>query len=226
MLVLGITTSTPLGSVAVVRGAEVLSEQGYEGAKLHAERLFGTIDAAMVEAGVLAAGVELVACDCGPGSFTGVRVAVSAAKGMAMGLGCPLVAIGSLEAMAHQVATELELPDEDIVVPVLDAQKGEVFAAAYRAGGGVVASPWHVALGDLHRSLAPFAGAVVCGDLAAEAITRGPDGVRVGPALRGPRARFVVSAALRSLASGVASGDPRLAEPVYVRPPDAKLPAR
>ena len=66
----------------------------------------------------------------GPGSFTGVRIGVATAKGLAWGLGCDLVGVTSLAAMA--AALLAEHPDADLAVPVLDARRGEVFAGVFR----------------------------------------------------------------------------------------------
>ena len=75
MIVLALTTSTPIASVAVTEGDRVLAEIAHGDPRGHAERLFDLVDRALVASGRARAGIGLVACDVGPGSFTGVRIA-------------------------------------------------------------------------------------------------------------------------------------------------------
>ena len=106
MKVLALSTSTPRGSAAVLEGDRVLGAASYEDLAAHAERLFSAIDEALRAAGVARNAIEQLACDVGPGSFTGVRVAVSAAKGIALALGARVVPVASLEAMAFARRSE------------------------------------------------------------------------------------------------------------------------
>ncbi|MBW2527910.1 MAG: tRNA (adenosine(37)-N6)-threonylcarbamoyltransferase complex dimerization subunit type 1 TsaB, partial [Deltaproteobacteria bacterium] len=100
MTVLGISTSTPRGSAALIEGSRLLGSVAYEGEMHHAERLFGALDELFERAQVDRGSLEAVACDVGPGSFTGVRAGLAAAKGLALGLEIPLLPVGALEAMA------------------------------------------------------------------------------------------------------------------------------
>ena len=100
MRVLALSTSTPRGSAALVRDGEVVAAVAYVDLQGHAERIFEAVDAVLAQAGEPRSAVEGLGCDVGPGSFTGVRVGVASAKGMALGLGLPLAGVVSLEAMA------------------------------------------------------------------------------------------------------------------------------
>src|SRR4051812_25416291 len=106
MKVLALSTSTPRGSVAVVDDGAVLASVAYVDLKSHAERIFGSIDLALAKAGLERSTIAAVACDLGPGSFTGVRVGVASAKGIALALGVPVFGVSSLEVMAAAAFTE------------------------------------------------------------------------------------------------------------------------
>lgn len=225
-ILLAVSTSSPRGSVAVIRGDRVLSSVTYEGGTEHAERLFAAIDAAMTEAGVTRGDLGAVACDVGPGSFTGVRVGLAACQGIAVGLSIPAVGVGSLEAMAF-AARESE--GGAAVLAVLDARKGEVFAAIHDRDGVAVWGPRHLpreevaALAAARAEHAP--AAVVVGEVLAE--MPGDVAAVVGAPIRAraldlPDAVAIGRAAAIRLGDGPAAFDPALLEPVYVRAPDAR----
>ncbi len=192
-MLLAITTSTAEGGVAVLDGERVLSEVSYDGGAAHAERLLPAIEEALSSAGVLRSALTRIACDVGPGSFTGVRVAVSLAKGLALGLGIGAVGVGSLEAMA---AEALSTSHPAMVGACLDARRDEVFIAAYDAALEVVL-PVRIARAD-----GPLASLF-------------PAGTHV--ATRPPKAVWIGRVALRK--GGPC--DPAALDPAYAREPDA-----
>lgn len=206
-MLLGLTTSTPRFEAALLRDGEALATTVYEDQKAHAERMFGCIDALLEEVGATKADLEGVVCDIGPGSFTGIRVGLAAAKGIAIGLGIPLWPVTSLELMcADALQREADL---DAVAAVLDAKRGELFVAAYDRQRSVVLSPRAIAVDALEDHLD---GLTRCGH-------RGDHGGTWLDAITAPRAR-----AMGMFAS---SDAPPLhdVEPVYLRSADAKKPA-
>jgi tRNA threonylcarbamoyladenosine biosynthesis protein TsaB len=126
--VLGIETSTPRISVALVDGDTLLAER-----EVMVERnrtgLMPVIDELFTAVGLEPHGLDAVAVGAGPGSFTGLRIGMATAKGIAFASGRPLWAVSSLAAIAH---TELGRDPAGLVVAVLDARKGEIYAGAYR----------------------------------------------------------------------------------------------
>jgi tRNA threonylcarbamoyl adenosine modification protein YeaZ len=163
----------------------------------------------MVERVLSGRGFDAVAVTVGPGSFTGLRAAMSLAHGLAAA-GVPLVGVTVAEALAEQV---VDLGGRSLWVAI-DTRRGRVFLDR---DGGLRA----VELPDLPLPVGPVAVAgdaaiIVCATLAA----RGVD-VRLTDA-RLPHARYVALAAQRRLDSGLAL---REVQPVYVDPPEAKLPA-
>jgi tRNA threonylcarbamoyladenosine biosynthesis protein TsaB len=222
--VLAVSTSTPRGSVALVRDGEAVAAVAYADLQGHAERLFEAIDAVLAQAGVGRGALSGLACDVGPGSFTGVRVGVASAKGIALGLGLPLAGVVSLEAMAAAAFAAGAAGPDDVVVAALDAKKGEVFVAAYGAGGEVLAAPAARPLGpEAFSLLPPGRRVVVVGEVAAGialpawmAIARAPKSLDL------PDAGWIGRLALARLATAD-GGD--AVEPLYVRPPDITLSA-
>jgi tRNA threonylcarbamoyladenosine biosynthesis protein TsaB len=220
MRALGIDTSTHRGQVALWDGSSCTAREGNDDPRVHAERLALLIDRAMSTAGWTKSEIDLIACCIGPGSFTGVRVALATAKGIALGLDRPLIGVGSLEAMASAARATAD----QIVVPLLDAKKGEVFWAAYDSEGALVAGPGHAAAGAM--------AAVVQGLGATNLILIG----EVAASLALPGLRLVAGSAtdlpdaVEVARLGVAKYEKRGAddlhalEPVYVRPPDITFP--
>lgn len=128
-LILALDGSTPTLSLALLRGEEVLAEEVRE-KENHSELLPSILDELLERGGLGRRDVDRIAVGIGPGSFTGLRVILAAAKGIAYAQGIPLVGVGSLEAMAHGAFRAL--PAASILVPVLDARKREVYVGLYR----------------------------------------------------------------------------------------------
>jgi tRNA threonylcarbamoyladenosine biosynthesis protein TsaB len=131
MLFLGMDTSTSCGSIALVNGNKLLAECDLNLPRTHAARLLPGIQHLLQEAGVEIGQVDGVAVATGPGSFTGLRIALTTAKTLSLVTGKPLVGIPTLDVLVENVPFATGL-----VCPVLDARKGEIFAAFYRKGEG------------------------------------------------------------------------------------------
>lgn len=130
-LLLTISTATPGASVALSRGERLLGELLLAPEKARGNLLFPAIDQLLQAAGLAMDQLDAFAVVHGPGAFTGLRVGVAAAKGLAQASGKPLVAVSSLQALALQ-AGEHELP----VCALLDARKQEVYAGLFRWQNG------------------------------------------------------------------------------------------
>ena len=96
----------------------------------HAGSLLPLIDQVLAQAGQTPGGIDLIAVGQGPGSFTGIRIGIATARGLAASLSCPLRGVSTLDVLAFG------LPPCDLpVMPLIDARKGEVFCAVYAPGG-------------------------------------------------------------------------------------------
>lgn len=129
--ILSIETSTDVCSVAVSEdGACIYHEEDFSGPN-HAERLGTYIDEALSFADSHAIPLDAVAVSCGPGSYTGLRIGVSMAKGICYAINLPLIAIPTLELLCVPVLLGHEMEDDALICPMLDARRMEVYAAIY-----------------------------------------------------------------------------------------------
>lgn len=128
MKVLGIDTASGFASVAVIDGDRVLADTRSDTSG-HRADLLVLVDDVCARAGVSALQLDGVAIGAGPGSFTGLRIGMATAKGIAFAAQRPLWAVSSLAALAH---AELARDPSGDVVAVLDARRGEIYVGAYR----------------------------------------------------------------------------------------------
>lgn len=129
--ILNIETSTTVCSVALTCDGQVaFRQENYEGPS-HAAVLGGFVKQALEEARKHDLRLDAVAVSCGPGSYTGLRIGVSEAKGLCFGLDIPLIAVNTLEAMACAVMFKGSYPDDALYAPMIDARRMEVYSAIY-----------------------------------------------------------------------------------------------
>jgi tRNA threonylcarbamoyl adenosine modification protein YeaZ len=209
MLMLGIDAALGRASVALVRDGAVVMERSAAGGRGQSSALAPMVASVLAGACVAAADLDGIAVTVGPGSFTGIRAALALAHGLALGAGRPVVGVTVAEALAAA------LPGgRRAVWCAIDSRRGRVFLDT-----GAVASA--VALDDLPAAAGPVA---VTGDaavaVAARMAARGDDVLLTDARL--PRASDVARVGARRL-----SGDlpPLAAQPLYIDPPEAKLPA-
>ena len=125
--ILNIETATTNCSVSIAKDGEtIVLKEDNDKSYSHAERLHVYIDSALKEAGITSADLSAIAISKGPGSYTGLRIGVSAAKGLCFALDKPLIAVPTLEALAKQAPV-----DRGVVVAMLDARRMEVYSAIY-----------------------------------------------------------------------------------------------
>lgn len=132
-ILLHIETATDVCSVALSRGAEVIGLKEEAGGNNHAKHLLPFVDEVLKQGGCTVSDLNGVAVSIGPGSYTGLRIGVSTAKGIAYTAGIPVMAISTLESIA-QGAKQLwmESNEEDVqFVPMIDARRMEVFTTRF-----------------------------------------------------------------------------------------------
>jgi tRNA threonylcarbamoyladenosine biosynthesis protein TsaB len=176
VIVVGLDTATTATVAGVLDRAgtvtEVRDDPAAGARPAHANRLLAAAEAALEQAALGWEEVDRIAVGLGPGSFTGLRIGIATARALAQGRGLPLVGVSSLEALA------LGAGDGELVLAVLDARRGEAFAAAY----GPTLSPWsRIALGA-GAALSPEALAERVRALAGAPLAVGDGAVR----FRGP----------------------------------------
>jgi tRNA threonylcarbamoyladenosine biosynthesis protein TsaB len=132
--VLAIETATNCGSVAIIAGDRCLGEYTLQSDLTYSRRLFSTMAMLLSEAKLGWDIVDAIAISIGPGSFTGLRIGMSAAKGLALARSIPLIGIPTLDGLACQLPYA---PYQ--ICPILDARKKEIYTAFYRSNGnGIV----------------------------------------------------------------------------------------
>ena len=222
MLILGIETATQQVGVAVGGHEGVIATFEVARGRRHAEILTPAIEFTLKQADIELAEISCVAVDVGPGLFTGMRVGLAAAKALAQALRIPMIGISSLDLLAFPCRHT-----DRVVVPVIDARKGEVFWSMYRqVPGGVqqVAPPTVGPVDDLVADLLARSQDVLCvGDGAERYRDQILDGYRCeisGPA-HPPVGSLVQLAHARALREEYLR--PAEIEPVYLRAPDAQI---
>jgi tRNA threonylcarbamoyladenosine biosynthesis protein TsaB len=223
-VILGIDTATAATAAAVwaPAGPAVEARDDPEpGARpAHATRLLALVEEALATAGAGWEGVERIAVGVGPGGFTGLRHGIATARALSQGRGLPLVGVSSLRALAAGAAGDDARP----VLALIDARRGEVFAAAWR-GAERLLEPVAIAPADLAARLGagPLAAPLAVGDGAVrfrEELERAGAAV---PADRSPAHRLSALQVCRIGAAGEPAERDALV-PDYRRDPDAALP--
>jgi tRNA threonylcarbamoyladenosine biosynthesis protein TsaB len=235
MIVLAIDTSTLTASCAVVRAPDgdhggvvtvLAAEDGPTSA--HSERILPLVARVAAAAGIAPSAFDAFAVGAGPGSFTGLRIGMATAKGLAFASGRPLWVVSSLAALALDLADAPGSGDAALYVPVLDARRGEIYAGFYRRGGNVVtavAPERVIPPAELAALIAAtgMAEVVIGGDALAvypDALAGLPSSVRRVP--DGREIPSAVSVARLALAGdrvdGLAHG-----APAYIRPSEAEV---
>jgi tRNA threonylcarbamoyladenosine biosynthesis protein TsaB len=131
--ILGLDTATWKASVGLRIDGELVSEESRTADGSHAVSLLSLIEEVLQDGGCSVGDLDAVAVSGGPGSFTGLRIGLSVAKGLAYAIGARLIAIPTLEALARTVAHF-----DGKVCSVLDARKGELYAASFQSSNGVL----------------------------------------------------------------------------------------
>ena len=229
MLILGIETATMTGGVALVNAKRVISEYTLNVRTTHTARLMPAIDQILGDSSVDKSDIDGIAISIGPGSFTGLRIGMATAKGLALGLGIPLLGIPTLDALAWNIPFAMYQ-----ICTLLDARKKEVYYSLFRYAetGEHTGSPLQqlvpyqvmppdelvkqidektIFLGDAVDVYKDFLSEKL-GELAAFA----PDVQNL------PRAATVAEMGLLKLEAGDHL-DLAAAEPIYIRPSDAEL---
>jgi len=221
MKILAVDTALGACSVAMLKDDRSLAHRFTAMERGHAEALAPMVQEAMAEAGLAFTDLDRLAVTTGPGTFTGQRVGLAFMRGLRLALKRPLIGITTLEAMAAAAMAETGARRAAVLH---DARRGEVYFALYAGGEDAIVEPCLLAFDEAVAEILrrPESGPVAFAGTAAQAACEryrqsGREG-HVSSIIQ-PDALWVARLALRAPAPGEA---PR---PLYLRPPDAKLPA-
>ena len=131
MRLLAVDTTTPNGSGAVCEDGRLLSKFEDASPSSHSARLLASIEAMLKPLGIGIRAIDAFAVTTGPGSFTGIRIGLSTVKAFAFASGRPVAPVSSLRALAWRFRD-----DPGLAAPMIDAKKGEIYAAIFRVGPG------------------------------------------------------------------------------------------
>ena len=132
-VMLNIDTSLENASVSIAENGEILSYLTNSVQKNHAVFLHIAIDKLLTLNSLQPPDLDAIACTIGPGSYTGLRVGLAAAKGLAYGLHIPLISVGTLNAMARTAILQQNNNGDFLYCPLIDARRMEVYTALYNA---------------------------------------------------------------------------------------------
>lgn len=234
VLILALDTTTRGGSIAVTRGDDVLALIEGDATRTHGERMPAELNAALAQAGVALAQVDLLAVASGPGAFTGLRIGLAAIQGLASVTGTQVIGVSALDALAWAGWRERALPSATSIAAWMDAQRGEVFAALFPPQQ-VEAVSRPMSVGEPIVGLPPSVIATVdqllSGDVTfigdgalhhrATIEAHGGGRWRVHPVV--PMLAPAIAQIGRRLAAQGEAGPPHALRPLYVRRPDAEL---
>jgi tRNA threonylcarbamoyladenosine biosynthesis protein TsaB len=223
-VILAIDSAGLACSAVVAVGDTILSAERVETSHRQAEALMPMVDAAMRKAGLPPAALDLVAVTVGPGSFTGIRVGLAAARGIALATGAQLVGVSSFEAVAAGLA-QADCGDVQFLLIALESRREDLYVQLFALPWNPVGPPASMmpaALGGAVNAAVGAAPLLVAGDAAQRAalvLSNCADTIIVENSA--PDAAGVLRAGLHRWRSGAVDA-PR---PLYLRPPDVTLPS-
>ncbi|MDU2064189.1 MAG: tRNA (adenosine(37)-N6)-threonylcarbamoyltransferase complex dimerization subunit type 1 TsaB [Sporomusaceae bacterium] len=224
MLILALDTATLVSSVALDTEEKLLAEFTLQTTKTHSEKLLPTIDALCRFAAVEPEHIEAIAVSIGPGSFTGLRIGLATAKAMSYVRSLPLIGVPTLAGLAYNLAGSTQ-----ILAPVLDAQKGNVYMALYEftADGIQERMPVTILKAEAaYEKLVSLARKVTLLGESAQVVQAAGDNnplITVAPPhLLMPRAASIAAAARQLYQQGKVF-DAMTLEPIYIRRSEAEV---
>ena len=227
MRILAFDTALEACSVAICETDRVIAHRHEILSKGHAERLVPMIELALADAEMQFQDLDLIAVTVGPGTFTGIRIGLSAARGIALTTGLRIAGVTTLAAIAEG-ARRPAAEEEDLAIAVLhDAHRAELFCQIFSSQVEMPPPPpARIALTDA-VSMIPAGPAMVVGSgvrLVEDQILKHRPDVQFSSAPFNPDAIFVAGIGARQARLGIADMAPP--EPLYLRSPDARLPGK
>jgi tRNA threonylcarbamoyladenosine biosynthesis protein TsaB len=211
MIILALDTASPVCAACLTRNGKVLAQESQIIGTGHAERLMPMVHAIMEQADILYSDIGLVAVSVGPGSFTGVRTGLAAAKGFAQALKIPAIGVSTLEAIAFEA--HQSTPNSALRV-VIDAKRGEVHTQDFGANGTPDSGPVLLSLADAKGGL----GSRLLAGNGSALVDPGSQAVMAGAST----AAILMFAQIAALRLNTDAAGLTMA-PLYLRGADAKL---
>lgn len=202
-LILAFDTSAAYCAAALLLGDRIIAQKHLEMAKGQAENLFPLLEDLLKETDHKWSDISALAVGIGPGNFTGIRISVAAARGLALSLGVPAHGVSSLTALAEGT--------DGAVLACLDARRDGVFLQGF--GGAQPANPLHIAIADLPAALVQTG--LVCIGSGADPVAKALSATAAAPA-------FAPAVAIARIAARRSATNVARPAPLYLRAADAK----
>ena len=222
MILLAFDTAQGALSAAVTDGEGVLASSFEPRTRGHAEALMPLLETLLAEAALSFADLDALAVTVGPGTFTGLRVGLAAARGLALARSLPLVGVTTLEAIAEPAGAEAD----ETSIALFDARRDEVYMQAFAPALAPLTPPLLVSLDEAMTHLPPGKLLLVGtgAHLLASRLEAAGRIFRLSPAKPQPDAVSIGRIALARIAVQGLDAFRAAPEPLYIRAPDAKLP--
>jgi len=222
MVILGIETSTKTCSVALTDGEKMRDEISVSSGLSHSEKVIPLIDEVLRRNRIFLKDINGIAVSIGPGSFTGIRVGVSTARGLAQSLNIPVIGVPSLDGLAFGIGLRGEL-----VCPMIDALRREIYTALYEVGKRltpyqlIAIDTWLKELRDKRKTLVFLGEAVDIYEGLIKELPRGKAKI-VERGKRYASAARIAGLGLEKLLSGEGKRYDEIF-PLYIRRPEAEV---
>ncbi len=220
MVTLALDSATPVPSLALLVDGDVLARSALEPETGAGRRIAEELHRLLTAASVPVSALERIVCGVGPGGFTGIRIGIATAMGLAQARRIPVVGVSSLESLA--LGASAGLSDGELIAPVIDARRNEIFAAVYRIDGD---GTFTTIVEPTATSAEPFVDRLIACN---ESVVLAGDGVhRCTAFLRGPvrihpdESAHLIDAVM--VARRADTGGEVPMQPVYLRLPDAEV---
>jgi tRNA threonylcarbamoyladenosine biosynthesis protein TsaB len=225
MLILNIETSTDVGAVSLCRDGFTWITREEKETGDHAGQLTLFIEDVMKMASLTVSDLDAVAVSAGPGSYTGLRIGISVAKGICYTLNKPLLAVDTLQAMAYGVQLFDEPGEKDIIVSLQDARRMDAYAAVYSNHLEMLKAPFFLTLeSDSFLDLIPEGGHLyVCGNAADKWRGLVDDDRLIFSSVKSPTGRFMEKLSAERFLEGKFE-ETAYYEPFYLKPPNVTKP--
>ena len=219
-MILAIETATDVCGVALVHEGRVIAERSTVEKKIHSEKLLPMIVEVLRSASMSLSRLDAVAVSIGPGSFTGLRIGLSTAKGLAVARSLPIVPVPTLDAMAFEYFRSGGAREGETVCPLIDAKRDEAYFCFYavNAGGVTRKSPYEIAgILKISEAARSFGAVAFFGDGIAKMDAAG----RSNGAFRIVQGAVCSAASVGIVAEHggemLAAGEYTMLEPMYIR---------
>ena len=221
MNILAFDTTTSACAAAVCRGSDVLAERAVSMERGHAEALLPMLEAVLADASLGYVDLDKIAVTRGPGAFTGIRIGLAAARGLSLASGVPAVGVTTLEAMAATTRTQTRRTK---IAIIMDTKRRDYFVQAFGQDLFPLCDAAVLGPSDIDGWLDAATGRDRADlAIAGDGLISLADELRNGMAERLAEVRTPAPQAIAALAAGRPAGVPPT--PVYLRPPEARLPS-